>query len=138
MHSKAKYIVISALLLACSVGLSGQHFIGLHKSEIAGALKEMNPQFKLDKNAVNHTYKYLKYVDKITEQTILFFLSENDICTYVRWMADYSNLGDMTGMLNKNFKKNGTNTWTYSVKGVGYTISLEEEEWYFTISFRKD
>ena len=66
MHSSARHIVISALLLALSFGLSGQHFIGLHKSEIAGVLKEMNPQFKLDKNAVNHTYKYLKYVDKMT------------------------------------------------------------------------
>jgi hypothetical protein len=138
MLTITKHIIITAFLLTFSVGLSGQHFIGLHKSEISAALKEMNPQFKLDKNAVNHTYKYLKYVDKITEQTILFFLSENDTCTYVRWMADYSNLGDMTGMLNKNFRKSGANTWTYNVKGIGYTITLEEEEWYFTISFRKD
>ena len=25
------------------------------------------------------------------------FLSDNDVCTYVRWMSDYSNLNDMIG-----------------------------------------
>lgn len=101
-------------------------------------MKTKNPQFKLDKSTVNHEYKYMKYVDKISEQTLLFFLSDADVCTYVRWMCDYSNLSDMISMLNASYKKSGVNTWTYASKGFKYTVKLEEEEWYFTISFRKN
>ena len=131
-------MVLLLLILTCSFTIEGQNFIGLHKNEIAGLLKTVNPQFKLDKSAVNHTYKYLKYVDKVSEQTILFFLSDKDECTYVRWMSDYSNLSDMTGMLNKNYRKNGANSWSYSDKGENYSVTLVEEEWYFTVSFRKN
>ena len=125
-------------ILSCSFRAEGQNFIGVHKSEIAGMLKTVNPQFKLDRNAINHTYKYLKFVDKISEQTILFFLSDKDECTYVRWMADYANINDLTGMLNQNYRKNGINSWSYSDKGGDYAVTLVEEEWYFTISFRKN
>jgi hypothetical protein len=105
---------------------------------IAASMKAEFPAFKIDRNAVNHSYKYLKYVDKISEQTVLFFLSDDDHCTYVRWMSDYSNLNDMIGMLNKKFRKSGENTWTHTDKNGNYTVKLDEEEWYFTVSIRKN
>ncbi len=77
-------------------------------------------------------------MDKVSEQTLLFFLSDKDVCTYVRWISDYSNLGDMTAMLNKNYHKNGTNSWTYADKGDDYSVTLVEGEWYFTVTFRKN
>jgi hypothetical protein len=131
-------LLILLLLSASYTPATAQNFIGLTASEIAVVMNTDYIQFKLDKNAVNHTYKYLKYVDKISEQTILFFLSDKDICTYVRWMSDYSNLNDMISMLNKNYKKNGVNTWTYAEKGESYMVKMEEDEWFFTVSFRKN
>ena len=132
------YTGLFLLMLLFPVKTDGQNFIGLHKDEIAGLLKTVYPQFKLDRNAVNRAYNYLKFVDKVSEQTILFFLSDTDVCTYVRWMADYANLSDITGMLNSNYIRNGPNSWTYSEKGENYTVTLIEEEWYFTVSFRKN
>ena len=131
--------IVVVLLLAVSIGpVAAQNFIGMNPDGIALAVKENYPLFKIDKNAVNHAYKYLKYVDKISEQTILFFLSEKNICTYVRWMSDYSNLNDMTGMLNNKYKKTGESTWSYTEKGETYSVKMQEEEWYFTITFRKN
>jgi hypothetical protein len=118
--------------------LKGQNFIGMSKSAIPELLKTRYPQFKLDKGAVNHAYNYLKFVDKISEQTLLFFLSDKNVCTYVRWISDYSNLSDMTAMLNKNYRKSGANSWTYTDKGEDFTVTLVEGEWYFTVSFRKN
>jgi hypothetical protein len=137
MKIRTDILILSMVISLLSLSVNAQNFIGLNKTEIAELIKVQHPQFKLDKNAVNPTYKYLKYVDKISEQTILFFLSDTDICTYVRWMSDYSNLNDMINMLNSTYKKNGVNAWTFTDKGVRYTVKLEEEEWYFTISFRR-
>jgi len=120
------------------ITVNGQNFIGMAKSEIPAALKTSFPQFKPDKGTTNHAFNYLKFVDKISEQTLLFFLSDRDICTYVRWISDYSNLSDMTAMLNKNYHKAGAGTWIYTDKGEDYTVKLDEGEWYFTVSFRKN
>jgi hypothetical protein len=138
MFRQSGYIGFWILLLTFSCNLKGQNFIGLHKDEIEGLLKQVNPQFKNDPDAVNHTYNYLKYVDKISEQTILFFMSDKGVCTYVRWMCDYSNLGDMISMLNKQYYKTGKNTWTYTARGHKYAVNLKEQEWYFTISIQKN
>jgi hypothetical protein len=138
MTYRNKILLVFLLFSGPCLSLSAQNFIGLNIQEITTVMKSNHPQFKIDKNAVNHTYKYLKYVDKITEQTILFFLSDKDICTYVRWMSDYSNLNDMISLLNSKYKKSGTNTWSYSDKGETYSVKLEEDEWYFTVSFRKN
>ncbi len=132
------YTIIFLLLIAGMAELHGQNFIGMPKSDIPALLKTRYPQFKLDKGAVNHAYSYLKFVDKVSEQTLLFFLSDKDVCTYVRWISDYSNLGDMTAMLNHNYRKSGANLWNYTDKGDDYTVTLEEGEWYFTVSFRKN
>jgi hypothetical protein len=126
------------LLTANLFVMQGQNFIGHNSAEIAGLMKTVNPQFKLDKNAVNHTFKYLKYVDRISEQTILFFMSDKDECTYVRLMSDYSNLSDMIESLNKKYKKNGTNTWSFAENGEDYSVTLAEDEWYFTVSYHKN
>lgn len=133
-----RYIFLFIFLTVTFCTASGQNYIGLNSGEIAQQLRAANPQFKLDKNAVNHTYKYLKYVDKISDQTILFFMSDQDECTYVRWMSDYSNLNDMIGMLNAKYAKNGANSWAFTSKGEDYSITLVEEEWYFTVNFRKN
>jgi len=138
MISGIRNILILLLFSASFMSIKAQNFIGLNTTEIAGVMKTGYPQFKLDKGAVNHTYKYLKYVDKISEQTLLLFLSEKNICTYVRWMSDYSNLNDIVSMLNKNYKKSSPNTWTFTEKGEDYSVKLEEDEWFFIVSFRRN
>lgn len=138
MRKYLRYILLFVLITAFGPKAGAQHFIGLNPTEIAALMKSAHPQFKLDRNAVNHDYKYLKYVDKISEQTVLFFLSEKNTCTYVRWMSDYANLNDILGMLNSNYKKSGGNSWTYTHKGESYTVKLVEEEWYFTVTYRKN
>jgi hypothetical protein len=137
MKGFSKYFLAACLLVLHVALTQGQTFIGLSQDEIGIQMKSIHPEFKLDKGAVNHTFRYLKYVDKITEQTILFFLSEDSLCTYVRWISDYANLNDVIGMLNNKYKKVDTNSWTYTEKGQAYTVNLVEEEWYFTVSYRK-
>jgi hypothetical protein len=133
-----KKILIVVLAYCIFPMLHGQNFIGLNSAEIAGLMKSVHPQFKPDKSTINHSFKYLKYIDKISEQTVLFFMSDNDLCTYVRWMSDYSNLNEIIESLNRKYKKNGTNSWTYTDKGEEYSVTLVEDEWYFTVNFRKN
>lgn len=116
---------------------SSQHLIGLHKDDIIVLMKENQPDFKMDNSTVNKLYKYLKFVDNINEQTLLIFLDENDRCTFSKLMSDYSNLDDALNDLNKNYKTVKVNEWIYSIDGVNYSVTLAEEEWFFTILVKK-
>jgi hypothetical protein len=130
-------ILLLYIVLTLSFHAAAQNYIGMHKDEIMKVLQKEQPGFKLDKNAVNRSYNVIKFVDKISEQTMLFFLSEKDICTYVRWMSDYSNLTEIIGELDRSYKRKDEKTWYYSDKNQEYVVTLEEGEWFFTVSIRK-
>lgn len=122
------------LFLGLTVNLAAQNFIGMHKNSIHEVMKKNFPTLKLNTNVVNHDYKYLKYEDKINEITVLFFLSEDDKCTLVRRMCDYANINDELQSLNTKYKPAGKDTWIYEDGGKKYLVTLEEGEWYFTIT----
>jgi len=130
-------VLLFNILLAFSFFASAQNYIGMQKDDIIKVMQKERPGFKLEKNAVNRSYNMIKFVDKISEQTMLFFLSEKNICTYVRWMSDYSNLTEIIGELDCIYKKKDEKTWYYSDKNQDYVVRLEEGEWFFTIGIRK-
>ena len=131
------FVIFIFLIIADTVKVSSQNYVGLHKDEIIRLMSEKHRDFKLNKDVINRKFTYLKYEDKISEQTILYFLSDKGYCTLVRWMGDYSNINDMLSMLNKHYTKTGRNRWTYTRNGREYVINLEEGEWFFSVSFRQ-
>ena len=133
-------LVFGLLILTSQVFIIGevqaQNMIGMDKEEI---MEEMNTRFKtfkLNTSTVNHAYKYLKYEDSINEITILFFLSDNDKCTLIRKMYDYSNINEVLMDLNDNYKSSGKNQWTYADRGQQFQLDLSEGEWFFTITVK--
>lgn len=92
--------------------------------------------FNLDNTSVNKTFNYLKYVDYLGQQTILFFMDENDICTAWKWMCDYSLLEEKVKELNDKFKPAGENRWTFKHNDKQFEVKLDKEEWFFSIITR--
>ena len=129
-----------SLLLISFIALfqvPAQNYIGLHKDELMKVMNATQRNFKLNTDAVNIKYKYLKYEDKINDQTMLFFLSEDEYCTYMRLMCDYVNLSKVIDSLNKQYIKTSQYAWTYKENGDIYIVDLEKGEWFFTVSIKK-
>jgi hypothetical protein len=122
------------IFLSVAFSVGGQNFIGMYKDDITEEMKKRYPSLKLNTDVINHDYKYLKYEDKINEITMLFFLSKDDKCTLVRKMCDYSNINDELGDLESKYKSTGKNQWVYEDGGNKFLVTLEEGEWYFTIT----
>jgi len=137
MKPLRSHIIILFFILV-SVNISGQNYIGMHRDSIQKTVRKDFPDFRADNTTSNNTYNYLKLVDRVNEQTALFFLSSDNRCTRVRWMSDYSNLGDIRSMLDKKYRKAGENKWVHNTGGKEFRITLDEEEWYFTINFFED
>jgi len=128
---KKVFIVLVCIILAGK--LASQNIIGLSKDQVMETMKKSYTDFTLDNSTKNETYKYLKYVDKFNDQTLLIFLSANDLSTSTKLMSDYSNLKDVRAKLSKNYKPKGKDSWTYTINGAVYQVVLKKEEWYFTV-----
>jgi len=131
-------IYISLVSFIMTLQVNAQNFIGLHKSEIATLMKETQKEFKLNTGVVNKKYNYLKYEDKINEQTILYFLNQDDYCTYVRLISDYANYNSAIDTLNTKYTRRNENTWIFMDESEIYVVCLEKEEWFFTINIKKE
>lgn len=132
--SMLKIFIVSVYLASFSFNVTGDyHFIGLTKNEIKNKMDEQMDEFNLDNSTVNKSFNYLKYVDYLGQQTILYFMDENDICTASKWMCDYSLLDEKINLLNNLYQNAGENTWKYEQDGTEYQVKLEEEEWFFSM-----
>lgn len=133
---KKYFVIIVLLFLAGLSKVLSQNFIGLQKDKIISLMKETHPDYKLNKEVINNTYNYLKFENQITEQTMLFFLSPENKCTLLRWISDYSNINEMISYLDENYSKSGQDMWSYVDNNSAYIVTLKEDEWFFTVSFK--
>ncbi|HYX06722.1 MAG TPA: hypothetical protein VE912_08305, partial [Bacteroidales bacterium] len=130
--------ILSMLILQTGFVGDAPDFIGMHKNDIIMAMKKEHRDFVRDDTFVNRSFNYLKYVDRYGEQTLLFFLSEKDLCTSIRLMCDYSYLDGSLDELNKSFQLVNDSTWSSSENGNHYRISLNKGDWFYTVSTKKE
>jgi hypothetical protein len=114
-----------------------QYFIGMQKKQLIMEIKGVYPDFVIDTTSVNYTYKYLKFVDSYNEQTLLFFLSDKDVCTATKLISNYSCLSKVQKELNKKYKSAGRDMWIFKVNGEDYQVKLKREEWFFSVIISK-
>jgi hypothetical protein len=131
-----RIILISFLLLIAGTGKS-QNLIGYHSDDIKKIMRETQNEFRLNDDTKNEYYNYLKFENRFGTKTFLFFLSENDTCTYTKLMCDYSNLKETLKMLNKKYQLVNANSWIEENESNKFNISLKREEWYFTLVTRR-
>ncbi len=126
-------VILLAVMTMIVFPVKSQHFIGKTKDMVQEEMKTSYPDYAVDNSSVNHTYKYLKYINKVTEQTLLVFLSDADVCTSTKLMSDYSNLLQVKKDLNSKYKPAGKDTWKYTLNGVKYIVKLKRGDWFFTV-----
>jgi hypothetical protein len=112
---------------------TAQQVIGLPKQEVMKVIQDEYKNFALDNSSRNTTFNYLKYIDKINEQTLLCMLSEKDICTSTKLICDYMNLEERLDELNKRGTRLSDSTWTYQNNKQKFVVKLKKEEWFFSL-----
>jgi len=133
--------ILNIWLIVCltiPVQVSGQHFIGNHKTEVRDLMGREMKQLYEDENSVNRVYNTIKYIDRLGDQTLLFVFSDQDTCLYSKWMCDYSMLNSMMAKLNGKYSQSAEDTWSYVHDQEPYIITLTTGEWFFTITTKKE
>ncbi|HBH49771.1 MAG TPA: hypothetical protein DDX98_14090 [Bacteroidales bacterium] len=113
------------------------NYIGKSADEIKELVLEHHKMYKPNTAFINDSYNYLKYEDRIREITVLFFLNDNNHCRMIRIMSDYSNINDLRDELDSNYESVDNYNWKYKAGNMCYSVSLTEEDWYFTIAIKK-
>ncbi|RPH32547.1 MAG: hypothetical protein EHM93_08705 [Bacteroidales bacterium] len=132
------YRKLLLLLLVSIITISGfaQNFIGQHKQYIRQNVKQAYPGFNFDKEVNNGKKSFLKYVNTLEEQTLLFILDENGICTSTARMYNSWLFSKIKGELDKKYKRKDSLTWYDSINGNVYEIFIKKGNWFFTVITR--
>jgi hypothetical protein len=137
MNDDMKRIGVTLLFfLACKL-LFSQNLINHTASEVKTIMKAEYKDFRLSTTTKNPSYRYLKYENYLRTETLLFFLSDDEVCTYCKYLGDYACYNSRIGELNEKHRKISENAWIEELKGEKYRIELEKGEWFFTLTTRK-
>ncbi len=133
---KRNSLITGALLLLFALTGMAQDFIGMPAEEIKKQMRAGEKEFALDETTVNKVYKYLKYVDEMEMRTILFFLSDDDICTYYRIIYDNELYASVVKQLDSTGLKVADTLWVQEINGKRYRKELKKHDWFFTVTTR--
>jgi hypothetical protein len=129
---------LAFFILICQIPGHAQQVIGLPKDEVVRVMHDEYKDFVPDNSSRNTSFKYLKYIDKLNEQTLLVMLSDNDVCTSVKLISDYMNLEEVVKDLNNKYKKAGDDSWYYFQNKQKLVVTLKKEEWFFTVLIKPE
>lgn len=134
MRGPGLFCLICFLLIA-GIDIQGQNLINSGEDEILKYVRKNYPEMVLEKDFKNDHYKYLKFVDGEREScTMLFFMSDENICTSVRLIYDPDLKKEVIAGLNSKYRYVGENLWYDGSAKQKASIELKIEDWFLTVS----
>lgn len=129
-------IFLSAAIVLLSLSVSAQNYIGLHKDEIAKRMPQEYKGFFFEKEVNVDDRGFLKYVNTLDEQTILFMIDTDGFCTAVSRMYNTWLYDQVVNELNSKYQQVSTNKWLEEKEGKNYDLTLIKGKWFLTLTIR--
>lgn len=129
-------IFLSVAVAFLSLSASAQNYIGLHKDEIAKRMPQENKGFYFEKEVNVDDRGFLKYVNTLDEQTILFMIDTDGFCTAVSRMYNTWLYDQVVNELNSKYQQVSTNKWLEVKEGKSYDLTLIKGKWFLTLTIR--
>ncbi len=129
-------IFLAVAVAFLSLSASAQNYIGLHKDEIAKRMPQENKGFYFEKEVNVDDRGFLKYVNTLDEQTILFMIDTDGFCTAVSRMYNTWLYDQIVNELNSKYQQVSTNKWLEVKEGKSYDLTLIKGKWFLTLTIR--
>jgi hypothetical protein len=131
-----RYIVLIIPFWLIQLTAQGQNYIDMHKDDIRKLTPKEHKGFVFEKEVENGDRSFIKFVNVIDEQTLLFMVDSKGICTSVSRMYNTWLYDQIHKDLKKNYRKKGSDTWIERKEGKEYEIKLKRGEWFITVTTR--
>ncbi len=128
------FIIVFLFLVVPAEG-PAQEYIGLTADEVREMMRQRK-DFHLDETTVNKVYRYLKYVDDLETRTILFFLSDEDVCTFYKEIYENSMLKRVQERLDSTCRRVADTLWVKETAEGKYEKELKRQSWFFSVTTR--
>lgn len=129
-------IFLSVATVFLSISANAQNYIGLHKDEIVKRMPQEYKGFFFEKEVNVYDRGFLKYVNTIDEQTILFMIDNDGFCTAVSRMYNTWLYDQVVNELNSKYQQVSTSKWLEVKEGKSYHLSLIKGKWFLTLTIR--
>lgn len=131
-----RILLLAVLLVNLSIPMRGQNLIGLTKGEILKLVPTSCKGFIFAKYIQNGDKSFIKFENPTDEQTLLFMLNSQEICTSVSRMYNTWLYDKVYKDLCCEYKQVSMDTWTDSKNGNDYEVKLKRGEWFITVTIR--
>lgn len=128
------FVTVTIVILSLSV--NAQNYIGLHKGDIAKLMPQEYKGFYFEKEVNVDDRGFLKYVNTIEEQTVLFMINTDGLCTAVSRMYNTWLHEQVINELNRKYQQVSTNKWLEVKDGKEYDLTLIKGKWFLTLTIR--
>lgn len=136
MRIKAIFLMLSAFAVLVPA-ISGQEMLSQSPERIIKFVRENYPGMVQDEGFRNEHYRYLKFTDSRNDKrTILFFLSDRDKCTAIRFIYEKEAEDEVIADLNSKHIPSGNNRWYSQENRKRALIELTDEEWFITVTIK--
>ncbi|MGE0076486.1 MAG: hypothetical protein AB7S48_01350 [Bacteroidales bacterium] len=108
----------------------------MHKDNIRKLTPKEYKGFVFEKEVENGDRSFIKFVNVIDEQTLLFMVNQKGICTSVSRMYNTWLYDQIAKELKRDYEKIGSDLWKETKDGKEYEIKLKQGEWYITVITR--
>lgn len=100
-------------------------------------MSEKMYDFSLQRYRGSEELSLLRYVDRGERQTILFFFDDKERCLEVRLIFDRAFYREKVSRLDSLYRRIGENEWAETRGEERYSITLSDDQFYYTIRFRR-
>lgn len=125
-----------ALILLAPLGYA-QNYIGVHKDAVRRFVPNDFAGFVLEYEGNANSRTFIKFVDAVQEQTLIFVFDPNDICVSMSRMYNTWYYDKLHKSLQLSYLYLGSNTWLDERNGQQYEIRLKRNNWFVTVVTRR-
>jgi len=115
------------------IPVQSQNMIGLTKSEVQKQMTLNYSKFSASSFGNSTNISTLRYIDKKTDRTLIFYFNKENKCKYSKMIEDMNLLQSRIKEFNIKYKPNGELKWVESIKGKKYNIKIEKEKYIYNV-----
>lgn len=127
---------VTTTFVILSLSINAQNYIGFQKDDIAKQMPQEYKGFYFEKEVNVDDRGFLKYVNTVEEQTVLFMINTDGVCTAVSRMYNTWLHEQVVNELNGKYQQVSTNKWLEVKDGKEYDLTLIKGKWFLTLTIR--
>ncbi|MCX7861375.1 MAG: hypothetical protein N2449_00060 [Bacteroidales bacterium] len=113
-----------------------ENLLGKSKLEIQQTMSNQYPDYTTNNFGIKQNDNTLRFYNSKKDATLIFYFTNQQKCKHIKFIEDIENLDQRIQEFNKKYTKVAALKWKATISQRPVTISIEKEEYNFTIIFQ--